>query len=116
MYTRQGEQYALDLEAVLININPEHNAELMDACKTLRDYTEYTARVRTYAERETLDEAVEREAAMEEGMKAGMETGIKILIQDNFEEGKTKEVIIEKLIKRFELPKEEAEAYFHKYI
>lgn len=69
MYTRQGEQYALDLEAVLININPEHNAELMDACKTLRDYTEYTARVRTYAERETLDEAVEREAAMEKQKK-----------------------------------------------
>ncbi len=54
------ERYALDLEAVLININPGHNEELMGMCKTLRDYSEYTERVRKYAEEESIDKAVER--------------------------------------------------------
>lgn len=146
MYTRE-ERYALDLEAVLININPGHNEELMGMCKTLRDYSEYTERVRKYAEEESIDKAVERaitecikegilseflsknraeakkmsiyeydeekhmrqerEASLEEGM----EIGIKALIRDNQEGGKTKEEIIKKLVKYFELTEEEAEVY-----
>ena len=31
---------ALELKAVLLNINPGHNQELLDSCKTLRDYSE----------------------------------------------------------------------------
>lgn len=69
MYTRE-ERYALDLEAVLININPGHNEELMGMCKTLRDYSEYTERVRKYAEEESIDKAVER--AITECIKEGI--------------------------------------------
>ncbi len=70
MYTREEEHYALNLEAVLININLGHNEELMGMCKTLRDYAEYTERVRRYAEEESIDQAVER--AITECIKEGI--------------------------------------------
>lgn len=44
----------------MININKGHNKELMDACKTLRDYAEYIYRVRKYAEEKSIEEAVEQ--------------------------------------------------------
>ena len=53
----------------------------------------------------------EREASLEEGM----EIGIKALIRDNQEGGKTEEEIIIKLVKYFELTEEEAEVYYEKY-
>ena len=51
---------SLELKAVMLNINKGHNRKLMETCKTLQDYTEYTSRVRTYAAEMSLDEAVER--------------------------------------------------------
>lgn len=39
-------------------------------CKTLRDYSEYTERVRKYAEEESIDKAVER--AITECIKEGI--------------------------------------------
>ena len=63
---------ALELKAVLLNINPGHNQELLDSCKTLRDYSEYTARVRRYAKQMNLEDAVERAITecIEEGILA----------------------------------------------
>ncbi len=37
-----------------------HNPELMETCQTLREYAEYTDRVRRYAKEMPLEEAVER--------------------------------------------------------
>ena len=51
---------SLELRAVMLNINPGHNPQLLDNCKTLRDYSEYTSRVRRYAEEVSLSEAVEQ--------------------------------------------------------
>lgn len=51
---------SLELKAVMLNINKGHNRKLMETCKTLQDYAEYTLRVRTYAAEMSLDEAVER--------------------------------------------------------
>ena len=51
---------SLELKAVMLNINKGHNRKLMETCKTLQDYAEYTSRVRTYAAEMSLDEAVER--------------------------------------------------------
>lgn len=147
MYTRKDEPYALELEAVLININQGHNLELMEACKTLSDYAEYTSRVRAYAEELPLEQAVEQtitecieediladflkknraeaksvsiyeydeEKHLRQEREAGMEIGIQALIQDNLEEGKSKEVIIEKLIRRFHVTDEAANRYFEKF-
>ncbi|MGI6012055.1 MAG: hypothetical protein ACOX8H_11295 [Ruminococcus sp.] len=61
---------ALELEAVMLNINKGHNRKLMEACKSLRDYAEYTDRVRRYAKEMKLPKAVERAVAecIEEGI------------------------------------------------
>ena len=46
----EEEEVSLELTALQLNINPGYNEELMNTCKTLRDYSEYTERVRRYAE------------------------------------------------------------------
>ena len=45
---------------VMLNINPGHNEKILEACKTLREYTEYTSRVREYTRTMDLEAAVER--------------------------------------------------------
>ena len=70
-----------------------------------------------YDEEKTL--AANREEALEEGIELGLQkgvlTGINALIQDNFEEGKTKEQIIVKLMRHFSLSREQAEEYYIQY-
>lgn len=70
LYTVKDEHYELELEALMLNINPGHNQKLLDTCKTLRDYSEYVHRVRTYAASMTLEDAVER--AIMECIKEGI--------------------------------------------
>ena len=41
----------LNLKAVLLNINPGYNNDIVNACKTLSDYVIYTSKVREYAEK-----------------------------------------------------------------
>ena len=50
----------LNLKAVLLNINPGYNNDIVNACKTLSDYVIYTSRVREYAEQMKIEDAVER--------------------------------------------------------
>lgn len=62
-YKQEGnvpEQFDLELKVIMLNVNSGHNKELMDSCKTLREYAEYTARVRNYAREMSLESAVER--------------------------------------------------------
>lgn len=54
------DQPSLELKAVMLNINKGHNQELMNACHTLRDYSEYVARIRTYSAEMPLTDAVEK--------------------------------------------------------
>ena len=54
------DQPALELKAVMLNINKGHNQEFMNACHTLRDYSEYVARIRTYSAEMPLTDAVEK--------------------------------------------------------
>ena len=49
------------------------------------------------------------------GLQQGLEQGIEQMILDNLEEGKSKEIIVGKLMRRFALSEEQAEAYFDKY-
>ncbi|MBM6686959.1 hypothetical protein H9X90_15520 [Faecalicatena contorta] len=60
LYEVEEEEHKLELEAVMLNINAGHNPELMRACKTLADYAEYMARIRRYAAKMPIEEAVER--------------------------------------------------------
>ena len=59
-FSVQEDEVYLELKLLLININPGHNKKLKSACKTLSDYSEYTARVRNYAKEMRIEEAVER--------------------------------------------------------
>ena len=55
----EEEEHKLELEAVMLNVNAGHNRELLQSCKTLADYAEYTACIRKYAEEMDTEDAVE---------------------------------------------------------
>ena len=59
-YTVREEEPQLELKAMMININRGRNEPLMNACRTLKDYAEYTARVREYASSMSISGAVEK--------------------------------------------------------
>lgn len=69
-YTVKEDEVSLELKAVMLNINPGHNEKILEACKTLREYTEYTSRVREYTR--TMD----REAAVERAITECIQEGI----------------------------------------
>lgn len=88
------EEDAVELLTVCGNVNIE-NAETdeggnVNMCKAIDDMIQ-----------DAVDEAIEQ--------------GIKVLILDNLEEGKTKETIIPKIIKNFSLSEEAANGYFARY-
>ena len=76
LYTVRMKETQLELTAVLLNINRNHNRELMEACRDLKDYAEYVDRVRKYARELPLSEAVDRaitECIREEILKEFLE-------------------------------------------
>ena len=50
----------LELKVITLNINEGHNKELMEQCRTLREYAQYVAKVRKYTKEMSLGAAVER--------------------------------------------------------
>lgn len=70
LYTITKPEISLELKATMLNINLGHNVTLLNTCKTLKDYAEYTFRVRKYAEKMTLEKAVDR--AIEECIREGI--------------------------------------------
>ena len=71
-YCVKEEYPALELTAVMLNINRGHNEKLKGMCKSLKDYSEYTARVREYAQVKPVEEAVEQAISecIQEGIMA----------------------------------------------
>lgn len=59
-YMTRDEEVSLELSVDVLNINVGHNKELLGACKTLGDYSEYVYRVREYAKEMSIEEAVDR--------------------------------------------------------
>ena len=59
-YETKREEINLELKVLVLNINKGCNNELMDKCKTLREYMIYTDTVRKYSEVFTFPEAVDR--------------------------------------------------------
>ena len=55
------------------------------------------------------------EAGIKEGREEERESGIRRLIEDNLEEKKTKEIIIQKLIRWFSMDEQTAQLYLDKY-
>ena len=59
-YMVRDEEISLELVVEVLNINVGHNRKLLQACKTLGDYSEYVYQVREYAKKMTIEEAVDR--------------------------------------------------------
>lgn len=59
LYTVKNKEIQLELAAVMLNVNRNHNKDLMEACQDLKDYAEYVDRVRRYTKEMNLEEAVE---------------------------------------------------------
>ena len=112
-YLRQMELKEAILQAIEECIKENRLAEFL---KSRRDEV-MSSLITEYDEEKTL--AANREEALEEGIELGLQkgvlTGINALIQDNFEEGKTKEQIIVKLMRHFPLSREQAEEYYIQY-
>ena len=50
----------LELKVITLNINEGHNSKLMEQCQILKEYAQYVAKVREYAGKTELNEAVEQ--------------------------------------------------------
>ena len=57
-YEKKHGQPELELTVTVYNINRGYNDEIMDACRTLREYAMYVEQVRAYAKQMPLSEAV----------------------------------------------------------
>ena len=63
----------LELKVLMLNVNEGHNKELMEHCKLLQQYARYVAKVREYATKMNLNDAVEYaiESCIKEGVLVG---------------------------------------------
>ena len=96
--------------------------EEYDMCQALREiredfFNEGKAEGRAEGKAEGREEgrAEGHEAGIKEGREEEREAGIRRLIEDNLEEKKTKEIIIQKLIRWFSMDEQTAQLYLDKY-
>lgn len=59
-FSKKQEAPELELMVTVLNINAGNNAEILENCKTLREYMQYTEKVRGYAMQMPIEQAVER--------------------------------------------------------
>ena len=72
-YENSTDNPDLELRVTMLNVNDGHNLELMEHCRTLKEYAKYVARVRKYVTQNIpLEEAVTRavDECIEEGILA----------------------------------------------
>ena len=100
----------------------ENQREEYDMCQALREiredfFNEGKAEGREEGRAEGIKEGREEghEAGIKEGREEEREAGIRRLIEDNLEEKKTKEIIIQKLIRWFSMDEQTAQLYLDKY-
>ena len=58
-FEKETDDPKLELKVLQLNINDGKNKELMERCRTLKEYSQYVACVRKYKESETLEDAVD---------------------------------------------------------
>ena len=104
----------------------ENQREEYDMCQALREiredfFNEGKAEGRAEGKAEGRAEGIKEgreeghEAGIKEGREEEREAGIRRLIEDNLEEKKTKEIIIQKLIRWFSMDEQTAQLYLDKY-
>ena len=96
----------------------ENQREEYDMCQALREiredfFNEGKAEGREEGRAEGREEG--HQAGIKEGREEEREAGIRRLIEDNLEEKKTKEIIIQKLIRWFSMDEQTAQLYLDKY-
>ena len=69
-YEKKQDDPELELTVTVYNINYGYNKEIMDACRTLKEYAMYVEQVRNYAKRMPLSEAVKK--AVDHCIKTGI--------------------------------------------
>lgn len=69
-YEKKQDKPELELSVTMYNINYGCNEEIMDACRTLKEYAMYVERIRMHTKRMPLAQAVEKavDACIEEGI------------------------------------------------
>ena len=70
MYEVKEREAKLELQAVMLNISGDNNTRLKEACRTLKEYAVYTDKIRLYAKRMPLTDAVDR--AIDECIREGI--------------------------------------------
>lgn len=103
MYSGEEGETRLELEVVLLNICGEKNKEIKEACRTLREYAEYTDRIRRYTKEMSLNEAVER--AIQECIREGI---LKDFLEKHRTEAKTMSIFEYDQEKHMRMEREEA--------
>lgn len=58
-FEKAVEEPELELKVLMLNINYGKNRELMERCRTLKEYSQYVAWVREYAKTEPIGDAVD---------------------------------------------------------
>ena len=70
LYTAKDRGIDLELKALFLNIKGEHNSPLKKACRTLREYAEFTDKMREHMKTENIETAAER--TIEECIREGI--------------------------------------------
>ena len=71
-YENPTEDPDLELRVTMLNVNDGHNPELMEHCRTLKEYAQYVAKVRKYAAKQN----VSLESAMTQAVDECIAEGI----------------------------------------
>ena len=92
-YEKRQDDPELELTVTVYNINRGYNEEIMDTCRTLKEYVMYVEQVRNYAKQMPLKEAVERavdycieEGILSEFLRKNRAEAIKVSIYEYDEE------------------------------
>lgn len=59
-FTQPVDEPELELKVTMLNINQGKNEKLLEACKVLREYTQFVTKIRTYAKEMPIEEAVRK--------------------------------------------------------
>lgn len=93
MYEKKSEEPELELKVTVLNINSGYNEELMEKCKTLKEYMLLVDKIRGYSQKMTFAEAVEyavdeciAEGVLEEFLRKNRSEVIKVSIFEYNEE------------------------------
>lgn len=72
-FEKKSDEPSLELSVIVYNVNLGYNNKLLEACRLLKEYAQYVAQVRIYADKLPLQEAVEK--AVDDCIKNGILSG-----------------------------------------